>query len=318
MATKPFESLAVEKPCEADSRRIVSHKMLAIPGLVWEFTESNFPTFVVPNTAFGVLGAVAGPRLADGQLPSLVQIAYRVPLVVAFNWYNVLVFDLANQRSAESVEEDLINKPWRPIPSGKVTRDQTRRAMLVAIPAALGLNYMLGVWREGVFIQILTWLYNDLGGGDELVRDAIIAVAYGLFNQGSLQIAIGGRASVSAGGQTWIVIVSGVILTTMQVQDLKDQGGDRTRGRKSMPLFLGDELSRVSIAVFVLAWSCVCAFFWGLRPWAYTLTVSWGLVVALSVMLRRRPEEDSQTWKLWCIWTVSLYSLPILAGLTVS
>ena len=305
----------MEKVYDDNSRRN-AFKMLSIPGLIWAFTESNFATFVIPNTAFGVLGAVAGSRLADGQLSSLLRIVHRLPVVVAFNWYNVLVFDLANQRSTESVEEDLVNKPWRPIPSGKVTQDQTRRAMLATIPAALALNYLLGVWREGVFIQILTWLYNDLRGGDELIRDAIIAVAYGLFNHGSLQIAIGGEASVSAGGQIWIIIISGVILTTMQVQDLKDQEGDRTRGRKSIPLFLGDQTSRVLIAIFVLVWSCVCTFFWGLRPLAYTMTVSWGLVVMLSVLLRRRPDEDSQTWKLWCIWTVSLYSLPILASLT--
>jgi hypothetical protein len=80
--------------------------------LIWEFNESDFPTFVIPNTAFGILGALAGSRLADGPAPGLWAVAVRLPLVIAFNWYNLLIFDLANQRLPESVKEDEINKPW--------------------------------------------------------------------------------------------------------------------------------------------------------------------------------------------------------------
>lgn len=93
--------------------------------------------------------------------------------------------------------------------------------MLLIIPAALTLDYILGPWKQGVFIMILTWLYNDLGGGDEaFVRELIIAVAYGMFNSGSLLVAIGTGNSLSLLGVVWTVIISGVILTTMQVQDL--------------------------------------------------------------------------------------------------
>lgn len=93
--------------------------------------------------------------------------------------------------------------------------------MLLIIPAVLTLDYVLGPWKQGVFIMVLTWLYNDLGGGDEaFVRELIIAVAYGMFNSGSLHVAIGTGNSLSLLGVVWTVIISGVILTTMQVQDL--------------------------------------------------------------------------------------------------
>jgi 4-hydroxybenzoate polyprenyltransferase len=293
--------------------RILSN-IFWIPYLIWEFTESNVPTFVIPNTAFGILGALSASRLAEGELPTLLEISLRLPLVIAFNWYNVFNFDLANQRLPESVQEDLINKPWRPIPTGKVTSEQARRAMLITVPLALALNYIQGVGMEGVFIHILTWLYNDLKGCDELIRDPIIAVAYGLFNAASLKIALGSQASISQDGYTWVYIISGVILTTMQVQDLKDQEGDRTRGRKTIPLYFGDNVSRVSIAAFAIFWSFICSHFWCLQLWAYALPLSVAIVLALSTLLRRTPKEDSQSWKLWCLWTVSLYSLPIVAN----
>lgn len=200
--------------------------------LIWEFTESNFGTFVLPNTAFGMLGALVPSLLVDCPTRgSPLVILRRLPIVVTFNWYNVLIFDLANQRLPESIREDSLNKPWRPIPTGKVTAEQTRRAMLVAIPIALACNYSLGVWEQGLLIQLLIWLYNDLMGGDELVRDLIISIAYGMFNSGSLEIAVGGgnKGCISQQGVAWTAVISGVILTTMQVQDLKDQAGDRTR-----------------------------------------------------------------------------------------
>lgn len=95
------------------------HHATFLLGLAWDFIESDFTTFAVPNTTFGVVGAVASAALVDGPVslrPSLLQIILRLPSILAFNVVNLLVFDLANQRSPSSVVEDRINKPWRPIP----------------------------------------------------------------------------------------------------------------------------------------------------------------------------------------------------------
>lgn len=284
---------------------------LAIPHLVWEFTRSNFHTFVIPNTAFGILGAfvpmfaVVGPNRS----PSVAEILLRIPAVIGFNWCNVLVFDLANQRSAESIQEDLLNKPWRPIPTGKITADQTRRALLLLVPASMWLNYALGVWGLGVLIPILSYLYNDLKGGDELIRDPIISIAYGIANSASLKIATGGHITPEA--LRWIIMISGVILTTMQVQDLKDKAGDRSRGRRTIALFVGDSFSRIFIAFFVIFWSLMCTGFWGLGLVALTLPGTFGLIVIYRVLRKRTPLDDSRTWLWWCIWTVALYLLPL-------
>ncbi|VUC26046.1 unnamed protein product [Clonostachys rosea] len=298
----------------------VLRRAIDLSRLFWAFTESDFNTFVIPNSAFGVFGALSGPTLQEGTQSPLATVLLRLPLVVFFNWYNVLNFDLANQRSIESIEEDRINKPWRPIVTGKVTPDQTRRAMLFTIPASLLLNYVLGVWKQGVFILILTWMQNDLRGGDEVIRDVIISAAYGMFNSASLDIAIGTSSgtSINRSGILWTGIISGVILTTMQVQDLKDQMGDRTRGRKTVPLVLGDRVSRYSIAVFVAFWSVLCPLFWQVGLVGYVITATSGGIVDARVLSKLDSrEEDAKTWRWWCFWTMVLYLLPImyLAGI---
>ena len=266
----------------------------------------------MPNTSFGILSALAGSFLLHGQPPTSLQILQRLPLVVLFNWANVFIFELANQRSPESIKEDSVNKPWRPIPSGSVTAEQARKTLLAAVPIVMTINYVLGVWEAGVPIHILTWLYNDLRGGDEIVRDLIIAAAYGLFNLGSLQIAMRDEALIRDEGYVWIAIVSGVILTTMQVQDLKDKAGDKLRGRKTMPLVVGDAASRWMIASFMPFWSVVCAAFWHAEPWMYAVLMTPAAYVEYCALFMRDATHDSRTWKLWCFWLATLYILPIV------
>ncbi|KAK0634265.1 UbiA prenyltransferase family-domain-containing protein [Bombardia bombarda] len=295
--------------------------------IIWGFIESDFVTFAVPNTAFGVFANLtnnpfitapfnfaASLSSSNASISTASHILLRLPLILAFNVGNLFVFDLANQRAPHSVAEDRINKPWRPIPQGKITTDQTRQLMLITIPAVLCLNYVLGAWRQGVFILVLSWLYNDLQGGDEaFVREILISVAYGLFNSGSLSVAVGpGEHSLSPLGLLWTAIVSGVVLTTMQVQDLKDQAGDKIRGRKTIALFMGEQFSRTSIAFFVCFWSCVCAYFWTLSPFTFGAIAIVAAVVAVRVLYVREPKGDARTWRLWCLWHASLYTLPLI------
>lgn len=288
--------------------------------VIWGFTESDFATFVLPDTAFGILGALATIPLTDANQPSMLMVLQRLPAVVVFNWSNLLIFDLANQRSPDSVAEDYVNKPWRPIPRGKITTEQTRRLMLVTVPLSLYLNHYLGVWGQGILIHLITWLYNDLRGSDEVaVRELLIAIGYAMFNGGSLQIASGcsqaqGDCELNSQGIAWTGIISAVIFTTMQVQDLKDQEGDRLRGRRTVVLFFGERVSRGSIAFFVIFWSVTCAYFWQLRWWGFALPVAQGLFVAWRVVTRYSQDEDRQTWKLWCLWLICLYILPVIKG----
>ncbi|KAI0974010.1 UbiA prenyltransferase family-domain-containing protein [Xylaria arbuscula] len=314
---KSLESYIEETETSEFGSKSTIGKFAYIPKLLWIFTESNFDTFVIPNTAFGVLGAFAASVLLEGyqQPPTAFEILWRFPLALAFNWYMVFIFDLSNQRSPESIQEDLINKPWRPIPTGKVTAAEARRVLLIAIPLVLLFNYMLGVWRQGLFILVLTWMYNDIRGSDEVVRDLIISVAYGMFNSASLEIAVGGGEytdiNISRGGFIWTVMISAVILTTMQVQDLKDQAGDRTRGRQTIALWIGDRFSRISIAFFVCFWSAACLWFWDPSPYCYIIPAITGAVTAYRVLSKNTPKEDAATWRWWCFWTITLYLLPI-------
>jgi 4-hydroxybenzoate polyprenyltransferase len=282
----------------------------------WLLTKDDATTFVVPNTAFGMFGALAGSTLIIHSSATITVLA-RLPLVVFFNWSNLLIFDLANQRLPESATEDALNKPWRPVPSGRLTSSHLRRAMLFFIPIVLAVNHFaLHVGLESGLLFILTWLYNDLGGGDEdwVLRNAIIAVAFGLYNAGSIKTAAGINLSqhtvFTVVGWQWIIMISGVIFTTMHVQDMKDVGGDRARGRRTAPIVLGDMAARWSIAVPVIFWSWVCLWFWKFH-FTGLAVIGIGAIVAWRCINLKEKSADRRTWQLWAFWTAVLYTLPL-------
>ncbi|KAM7199175.1 UbiA prenyltransferase [Rhypophila sp. PSN 637] len=278
---------------------------------LWLFTESDFFTFVGPDSAFGIFGALAGPLLLDNPDPPLKVLA-RAPAVILFNWSNLLIFDLANQRLPESVEEDRINKPHRPLPSGRWTPTSCRRLLLVSLPAVFIINYLLGPWVQTSLLFTLTWMYNDLGGGDEdfIVRNLIIGFAFGLYNASSLQIAGGPGSRINDTGVIWTSIISLVIFTTMHSQDMKDQAGDRSRGRRTAPIVLGDFAARGTIAIPIAVWSVVCPLFWRAGFEGYVLTVPLGGYIIWRLYADRSFTGDRRSWKLWTLWTASLYFLP--------
>lgn len=293
--------------------------------IFWLLTESNAPTFVGPNTIFGICGAAAGSWLipVESESTSALDLARRLGLVILFNWSNLIVFDLANQRLPESAQEDALNKPWRPVPRGLITSDQIRRTMLYLIPAVVALNhFLLHTGVQSIAIMVLTWLYNDLRGGDEgfVERNAIIAVAFALYNEGSLKVAVGSDnagsgmllSGLTTAGANWIGIVSLVIFTTMHVQDLQDQEGDRARGRRSAPLVLGPWVARWTVAVPMIIWPVFCTWFWEAGLLVGAPQGLLGLVVAYRCLAFSGLRGDKLTWRLWCLWTALLYMLPPL------
>ncbi|KAL3476860.1 UbiA prenyltransferase family [Aspergillus californicus] len=287
------------------------HPLTNLRSLLWEFSESDIPTFVLPNTAFGLLAALSAPALttAAKSPPFISLLTTAIPRMLFFNWTNVFIFELANQRLPESVKEDLANKPWRPLPRGRITQGQTRQLLLGSLPLVVGFSALLGVGNESALISLLAWMYNDLGGGDEVSRDLIIAIAYDIFLVASLKIGMAAEnIQISKTGYTWLAIITCIILTTMQIQDLKDQVGDRLRGRRTWPIVLGDGLSRAWIAVCVPFWSIVCVAFWETPVCVSAVPVALGLWVCACVL---RKSGDARAWRGWCLWQLAVYGLPV-------
>lgn len=280
------------------------------------FTASDFPTFTIPTVLFGLFGALSGCALTTNDDPSLISTILQIPPALLLIWTNLLIFNISNQRTPSAVEEDLLNKPHRPIPAGRITIEQARQVNLALVPVVLGLSWWTGVWHETLMLLAMQWMYNDLRGCDEslLLRNGLIAVGYGLYSAIALRILVGRTNNLTLAGYQWLAIVTLVMLTTQHICDIKDARGDALRGRRSAPIVLGDALCRWSVALPVLLCSALCPAFFRLGAVSYVFTLSFGLLVAGRTLLLRDLRSDKLTWKLWALWTCSLFVLPLFAS----
>ncbi|PLB46283.1 hypothetical protein P170DRAFT_479197 [Aspergillus steynii IBT 23096] len=281
---------------------------------IYLFTRNDFKVILYPQTAVGIFQALAGGLLTTNSTPSLGLILARLPLVAFWNWFNLLVFNLANQRLPSSVVEDSFNKPWRPIAAGRVSPDEARRLLLVLIPLGVLLSYFIGGLHETAAMLVLTWMYNDLAGADEnyLARNLLNAAGFICHGSGSTVIAAGyGQYELNRSAYVWLGVIGLIVLTTIHVQDIPDIEGDAARGRLTLPIIHGQRVARISVAVGVVFWSVVCPTIWGLDVLGYLLLLSPAGLIAYRTMQLRSVSADEVTYQLWCVWLILIYLLPL-------
>ncbi|KAI9792108.1 MAG: hypothetical protein M1816_003090 [Peltula sp. TS41687] len=237
----------------------------------------------------------------------------RLSLTFLWTWTHLLMANLSNQRLPHSIIEDSVNKPWRPLPSGRISPEDARRLRLFVIPAVLLLSYALGVTTASVALVGFLCLYNDRGGAElGILRNFLNACGLLSFGAGATAIAAGVSVDqLTTCAFEWFGIIGLIITTTVHVQDLEDMPGDRARHRHTIPLFYGETVSRWSIAALVSAWSVTCPLFWSLKLLACVPSVALGGYLAARVVLYRSVEADKHAWRMWCLWMILLYLLPL-------
>ncbi|OAG08520.1 uncharacterized protein CC84DRAFT_1141313 [Paraphaeosphaeria sporulosa] len=297
---------------QAKHLRTVPHHIYTL----YLFTAADFPTFAVPTTLFALFASLSGPHLTTNPQPALLPTLTRVPLALAVTWANLLLFNISNQRSPTAVEEDRVNKPARPLPAGRLSCNSARRLLLYLAPAVMLLSWAMGVWEECLLQLAFTWVYNDLGGCDEhwLLRNALIALGYGFYSSAALRVMAGPEHTVTPQGLRWIGVVTAIMFATQHICDIKDAAGDALRGRQSAPIVLGDTVVRWSVAVPILLSSNFCAWYFASGLPAYVATLGLGLLVAFRILAYRDLKSDKKTWKLWALWTVGLFALPLVTN----
>ncbi|KAJ3118236.1 hypothetical protein HDU96_002967 [Phlyctochytrium bullatum] len=221
------------------------------------FTCDQILDTVLPGTAFSLFATLSGPTL-DLPLQPPLAVLSRTPLIALWLWLAILVFCVQNQRGKGSIAEDKTNKPWRPIPAGRVTAAQASRLLWVATGVAAVLSYRLNVL--GIFLVYLGLItaYNDYGGGNAsgIVRNLFCGAGFSCYFGGALCIAVGPDAVVSPAAWKWTAVITlGVLMTTIQTQEFRDEAGDRARGRRTIVTELGRKWAMWTVVPTVAGWS---------------------------------------------------------------
>ena len=283
---------------------------------MWLFTYSDMKTVLVPETAFGVVSALSGAVLTANQSPDLLTTLRRVPIVALWVWINLLPFDIENQRQPDSVKEDGEDKPWRVIPSGRLSPNQARNLMMLLYPAAVITSVYTGGLRECLILIFLGIWYNSLGGSENcLEKNFLNGCGFTAFGVGATKVACGSTIldnTFRPAAHGWFLVIAVVIATSCHLQDLPDKAGDALRGRRTMPLVLGDSLARWIAAAAVALWSYVCPAFWQLGRLSHAVCLSAGVTIIFRTLTMRTVRADQITFYVWNLWMVMFYLLPLL------
>lgn len=227
------------------------------------FTCDQIIDTFIPGTTFGIIAAISGPDL-DLPTQDISAVLRRIPLVVVWLWVLVFQFCLQNQCSPRSVEEDSLNKPWRPIPSGRISRTEVEYLLAATQILAVILSYCLDVLPVYVLYIILITRYNDFGGGDHsgILRNLFCGADISCYFAGAMRIALGPDTSMSSQAWKWVFLVTfGILTTTIQTQDFRDEVGDKARGRQTLVTELGREHALWTVILMVLFWSLYTTVF---------------------------------------------------------
>jgi 4-hydroxybenzoate polyprenyltransferase len=280
---------------------------------LWLFTQSDLKSMIYPNIIFSLACQLSRTDLAPGHNRNLINIFSQIPYVFVWLWFNLLLFNLANQRLPLSIKEDSINKPWRPIPSGRIDATRARVLIFVMMSVVLLVSLALGAATPALALMALTWAYNDLGGADDsfIIRNVLNALGMSVYSSGAIIIGSGSRSGLTLTATHWVAFIGLVVATTVHVQDMSDQKGDAVNKRKTLPLVIGDGFARWIIAGAVVGWSLAAPTFWKLGVAGYTPTATVGMIIAFRILWLRHVSADKTTWTYWCIWMVSLYLLPL-------
>ncbi|GGY07779.1 UbiA family prenyltransferase [Streptomyces minutiscleroticus] len=274
--------------------------------LSWLFISADRWTTVFPATCF-VMAAVVHARL------SVPEAAVTVVLGALYFWLFVYEHTLANQ--LVGVEEDRVNKPFRPLVTGRSSMRGARLRLIVVRIVFPLYGYCLGVLEWALMWQILSLLQHEYGWGRHWVGRNLYA---GIGVVAQLAAAWQIVTVITPDAWRWIVTLTVTVTFLMSVQDLRDITGDRAVHRSTMPLVFGETRTRVFLCCG-FAVGPVAIHYFLMAPaaqhwWIVATDVLLGalsLLLSVRVVLLRGREADQRSYRLVEQW----YTLALAASI---
>jgi len=262
------------------------------------FTKSDFKTTVFPVTIFAV---AAGPLTSTR---NLFECAFWV-------WLHLLQFNVSNQTLRP--EEDMLNKPDRPLPAKRITLEQAIWLRWALVPICIGYSslYSDAVAVASIAIALLSIMYNELSGhtGHWFPRNCLIALDLGCFELGASLVAGANRSGLDEIGVLSVLLSIAILSTTYQTADFKDCDGDRLIGRKTLPL-TSPSIARPSVFVAITAWTIAVTYIWQLVPTLAIVFCGLGLLTGIRFVALKGRRNDQISFYWYNLWLTAVHILP--------
>ncbi|KAF8523827.1 UbiA prenyltransferase family-domain-containing protein [Gautieria morchelliformis] len=260
------------------------------------FTYTDYKTIFCPITLFA---AVAAP-------------VYSVPRMlhsILWIWVHLLQCNVSNQY--KSYDEDMINRPWRPIPSGRVSGNAAIRLRLCLVPICLGVSSFHGwdVVFASAGLTMTMILYDELQlAGHWVGKNFCNVSGYLTFELGATKV-MGQTTQLDTTAWRAMAFSACVIFTTIQAQDFSDVEGDIKLGRTTFPIY-APSFSRLFTLFSMIAWSVILGKYWVLGPITLISFCCLGTFVGWRYYNLRASHQDSLSYLIFNIWLLFAHFLP--------
>jgi hypothetical protein len=114
---------------------------------IWLFPRSNLLEVVIMPFVFAIACVAASPVLGFPAPILPMDVVQKAPQMLFWSWSNLLLFCIHNQLEPDSIMEDKANKPWRPLPSGRITSQQSKILLTILYPAVALHSYVYGGFK---------------------------------------------------------------------------------------------------------------------------------------------------------------------------
>ncbi|KAF9459228.1 UbiA prenyltransferase family-domain-containing protein [Collybia nuda] len=253
------------------------------------FSWRDWSTTIIPGSLFSI-GAMRSSRDPH---PTIV---YKYSLLVS--WLTLFIYFFTTSNQIVGVDEDRINKPDRPIPSGKVTLEGAKRRWASALLMFLA----VGVFKPMLLPEIVCWIATTAflcltSAGNHWFGKNCIAMTTGTWALLSASWKV--IAPATSESERYVITVSVWVGLMMPLQDLRDMLGDAVVGRKTLPLVVGDDASRWIITFFFMPAAFWILWMGGIVSIAPITLVAVHIFLGYRLMHAGGPRYDHKTYMIF-------------------
>lgn len=254
--------------------------------LFFNFTWRDWSATIIPSLI------VATCAVQHASLPAWNVVRF-IPWIVCYVYF----FDLSNQ--IVGIEEDRINKPDRPLPSGQITIQGAKRRWAIVLAAFLCIALLNAKLIAPTFTWVAMTAFLSLTpfGGHWFWKNA---AAIGVGTWTLLNGVYSTVAEATPLEKRIFAVIAVWAAPAAQIQDIRDIDGDRAIGRKTLPIVAGAEQSRWLISFVCLPFSYAVLWAGGLISAAPVSLTAGHTLLAYRVLRGADARYDHKTYMVSC------------------
>ncbi|MFX1707160.1 UbiA family prenyltransferase [Chitinophaga sp. CC14] len=215
--------------------------------VLWRFIRNDIKDTIVPS----LISFLTAWFLYDHTWKS-----FPVRLLFSLTYAVLYIYTFCMSNQVNSIAEDAINKPDRPLPSGLVTPKETKDRIIVYNILFLLVAYMLHVFWISVGWQLVTAALNSWGWSNHWISKNHVCMSVGTFLLFTGQWTIASpQVEMTMSSYLYFGLLSLWAGFSLAIQDFRDEKGDRQMGRKTLTIAMGEKRGRLLMVFQYLIFS---------------------------------------------------------------